>query len=192
MVAEGLTVEDRDETRVLTFASPPSNSLTPALRAALIAACEDLPEHVRRIVLTASGATFSSGLPLEPDLSQPTLAQLCHAIETASVPVIAALHGLVLGPGAELAMAARARVAAPGTRIAFPEIALGLCPEGGTSRRLASRIGTAAALRLMLSGRAVATDEALTLGLVDAVEGDPVGAACMIAMTGEASSVPRA
>ena len=69
MVAEGLTVEDSGETRVLTFASPPSNSLTPALRAALIAACEDLPDHILKIVLTASGATFSSGLPLEPDVA---------------------------------------------------------------------------------------------------------------------------
>jgi 3-hydroxyacyl-CoA dehydrogenase len=89
-------------------------------------------------------------------------------------------------------MAAQARVAAPGTRIAFPEVALGLCPEGGTSRRLAGRIGTAAALRLLLSGRAVATDEALALGLIDAVEGDPVAAAGRMSPVGEASALPRA
>jgi 3-hydroxyacyl-CoA dehydrogenase len=192
MVAEGLMVRDDDDVRVLTFAKPPSNRLTPALRAALIAACEEVPEAITKIVLTASGPTFSSALPLDPDLAEPTLAQLCHAIETARVPVIAALSGLVLGPGAELAMAARARIAAPGMRIAFPEIALGLCPEGGTSRRLASRIGTAAALRLLLSGRAVAADEALALGLVDAVEDDPVAAARKVTLAGDLPAVPRA
>ena len=124
MVAEGLTVEDDDDVRVLTFAKPPSNRLTPALRAALIAACEEVPEHILKIVLTASGSTFSSSLPLDPDLAEPTLAQLCHAVERARVPVIAALSGLVLGPGAELAMAARARIASPKSRWGFaPRVA---------------------------------------------------------------------
>jgi 3-hydroxyacyl-CoA dehydrogenase len=191
MEAEGLTVDDGDDVRTLTITAPPSNSLSPVLRANLILALMDPPDHIGRIVLSASGATFSSGLPLEPDTEMPTLAQLCQVVEASAIPVIAALHGLVLGPGAELAMAARARVAAPGTRIAFPEVALGLCPEGGTSRRLAWRIGTAAALRLLLSGRAVGTEEALALGLVDAVDADPIAAARKLA-PGETPGVPRA
>lgn len=192
MVAEGLTVEDRDDVRILTLAAPPSNSLTSAVRAALVAALEDLPSGITRIVLAARGATFSSGLPLEPDLAAPGLAHLCHAIAASPVPVMAALHGLVLGPGAELALAARGRIAAPGTRIAFPEVALGLCCEGGTSRRLAARIGTAAALGLLLSGRAVGTEEALAVGLVDAVAGDPANAASVVGLPPEPPAIPRA
>jgi 3-hydroxyacyl-CoA dehydrogenase len=192
MGAEGLTITDVGDVRVLTITAPPSNSLSPTLRTAIIAALDDLPPEVGRIVLAASGATFSSGLPLEPDTATPTLATLCHAVETASVPVVAALHGLVLGPGAELAMAARTRAAAPATRIAFPEIALGLCPEGGTSRRLACRIGTAAALRLVLSGRAITADEALELGLVDLVAADPVAEAKRMVLPVEPPPFPRA
>jgi 3-hydroxyacyl-CoA dehydrogenase len=192
MAAERLTITDAGDVRVLTIAAPPSNSLTPGVRAALIAAIENPPAQIGRIVIAASGATFSSGLPLDPDVAAPSLATLCQVVESSAVPVVAALHGLVLGPGAELAMAARARVAAPGTRIAFPEIALGLCHEGGTSRRLPCRIGTAAALRLVLSGRAIAAEEALTLGLVDAVEDEPVAAAQRMDLPDEPPVVPRA
>jgi 3-hydroxyacyl-CoA dehydrogenase len=192
MVAEGLTITDVGDVRILTFAAPPSNALTPALRAGLIAAVENPPLPVTRIVLAARGATFSSGLPLEPDVAQPSLAMLCHVVETSKIPVIAAVHGLVLGPGAELAMAARARVAAPGTRIAFAEIALGVCTEAGTSRRLAQKVGIAAALRLMLSGRAVMTEEALAMGLLDAEDAAPLAAAQRLVLPAEPPAVPRA
>ena len=192
MGSEGLTIEDSGDVRLLTISTPPSNSLTPELRAALLSAIRAVPPHVGRIVLSARGATFSSGLPLEPDHADPGLAELCRAVEDADVPVIAALHGLVLGPGAELALAARARIAAPGTRIAFPEIALGLCCEAGSSRRLACRVGMAEALGLMLSGRAIGAEEALSLRLVDAVETDPVGAARKLSPIDKAPLVPRA
>jgi 3-hydroxyacyl-CoA dehydrogenase len=191
-VSQGLRVEDKGFVRLLTIATPPSNSLTPGLRAALVSAIETAPAHVERIVLAAGGATFSSGLPLEPDRADPDLARLCRVVEAARVPVIAALHGLVLGPGAELALAARARTAAPGTRIAFAEIALGLCCEGGTTRRLACRTGIATALRLMLSGRAVGAQEALQMRLIDAVADDPVAAAHSLMLGGDVPMVPRA
>jgi 3-hydroxyacyl-CoA dehydrogenase len=192
MLAGELTITDVGDVRILNIAAPPSNRLTAKLRAGLIAALDAPPPQVGRIVLAASGATFSSGLPIEPDTTLPTLAMLCHAVETSTVPVVAALHGLVLGPGAELALAARARVAAPGTRIAFPEIALGLCPEGGTSRRLACRVGTAAAISLILSGRAIATEEALALGLIDAEDADPVATARTMSLPAPMPAVPRA
>jgi 3-hydroxyacyl-CoA dehydrogenase len=191
MAAEGLTVTEADGVRHLTLALPPSNSLTPPVRAALIAALSAPSDRIGRIILAAGGATFSSGLPLEPDDAEPGLAQLCQAVETCAVPVIAVLHGLVLGPGAELAMAAQGRIAIPGTRIAFPEVALGLCPEGGTSRRLACRIGTHGALQLLLSGRAVGADEALSLGLVDAVTADPVPVARNLAVPDALPWVPQ-
>jgi 3-hydroxyacyl-CoA dehydrogenase len=191
MVSGGLKVRDADGVRLLTLAGPPSNRLDPGLRAALVAALTDLPPEVGRVVLAAEGPSFSSALPVDPDPSLPGLAALCHAVETAAVPVVAALHGLVLGPGAELALAARARVAAPGTRIAFAEVVLGLCPEGGSTRRLARRIGTAAALRLLLSGRAVPEGEALALGLVDAVEADPFATASSMTVVAPATDSPR-
>ena len=175
MGAERLRVERRGGALVLTLATGPSNALSHAVRAALIH--ELSRADADWIVLAGAGATFSSGLPIEPDPHVPDLAELCAAVETAPVPVVVSLHGLVMGPGAELALAAGLRLAAPGTRIAFPEVALGLCPEGGTSRRLVERIGATEALRLLVSGQAVAAEAALELGLVDAIAADPLALA---------------
>ncbi|MCU0825864.1 MAG: enoyl-CoA hydratase-related protein [Tabrizicola sp.] len=173
MAREVVGSEDRDGVRVLTLRNPPSNALTQRLRGALIHAVREVGANVRRIILCGAGPTFSSALALEEDVSHPTLAELCAAIEDCSVPVVAVLQGLVMGAGAELALAAARRVAAPDTRIALPDIALGLCPAGGTTRRLPTLIGAEAALNLLLSGRVVGAEEAARLGLVDRVQDDP-------------------
>lgn len=185
MVAPGLTVERRGRALVLHLASGSANPLDARLRAALISAVHGA--ECDRIVLVGAGASFSSVVPMVADGALPSLADLCAAIEAAPVPVIAALHGLVIGPGAEVALAARARIAAPGTRIAFPEVALGLCPEGGTSLRLPRLIGAEAAIELLLSGKALAADRALKLGLIDAEAEDPVTAA----LTARLAADPR-
>jgi 3-hydroxyacyl-CoA dehydrogenase len=191
MAFEGLKVDERDGVRLLTLANPPSNALIPVLRATLVAALALPPAGCSRVVILAAGATFSSALPLDPDPGLPGLAAVCSAVEASALPVIAALHGLVIGPGAEVAVAARMRIAAPGTRIGFPEVALGLGPEGGTTRRLAARLGMAAALRLLLSGRAVPADEALALGLIDAIHDDPVAAAQTVAVLQGPPALPQ-
>ncbi|MCX7289045.1 MAG: enoyl-CoA hydratase-related protein [Rhodobacterales bacterium] len=169
MDSGGLKVETRDGVRILTLANPPSNMLTPALRARLIEELAAAGTECHRIVLAGAGVTFSGAVPLDPDLSAPSLADLCAAVDASPIPVVAALHGLVTGPGAELALAAAARIAAPGTRVAWPEVALGLCPEGGTTLRLPRLVGVRKALGILLSGRAVPATEALALGLIDAV-----------------------
>lgn len=193
MAAAGIKHEMRNGVRVLTLAHPPSNALAVSVRRLLLAAVSNPGDECRAIVLAGQGATFSSALALEPDTATPTLYDLCQAIATAPVPVVAALHGLVMGPGAEVALAAQARIAAPGCRIAFAEIALGLCPAGGASLRLPALIGAAAALRLLLTGRAVPLDEALALSLVDvSAEGDLLANAVALAegLT-EAPTAPR-
>jgi 3-hydroxyacyl-CoA dehydrogenase len=180
MGSDGLKVETQGGVCVLTLAHPPSNALVPALRARLIAEIGAVGPECRRIVLAGAGMTFSGALPLDPDLAGPTLSVLCAAVEQSRVPVVAAMHGLVTGPGAELALAAAARVAAPGTRIAWPEVALGLCPEGGTTLRLPRQIGVQAALDILLSGRAVPAQEAMALGLIDLVAEAPLTAALTV------------
>src|SRR6185295_18273274 len=87
------------------------------------------------------------------------------------VPTVAAIHGHCMGGGTELALACRYRVAAntPSTRIALPEIKLGIYPGWGGSVRLPRLIGAPAAMDLMLTGRSVSAKAALALGLVDKV-----------------------
>ncbi len=167
---------------VLTLTQGPSNALTPAVRAALIAALATRPAGCVAVVITGAGATFSSHVPMEPDRASPSLQDLCQAVEGAGVPVVAALHGLALGPGAELLLAASARVGQPGSRIAFPEVAFGLCPAGGSTRRLARLIGAEAALQALVAGRVIGTEEARALGLLDAVAGtEGLGTALAVA-----------
>lgn len=163
----GLVAELRDGLLILTLDLPPSNALRPALRADLLAALRDKVPGCRAVVIAGAGVNFSSAVALEPDMALPALAAVTDAIAGCPVPVVAALHGLVMGPGAELALAASARVASAGCRIAFPDIVLGLCPEAGTTRRLPALVGAERAVRLLLTGRAIGLDEATGIGLID-------------------------
>jgi 3-hydroxyacyl-CoA dehydrogenase len=182
MSAVGLKEELRDGVLVLTLANPLQNALTPALRAGLMRALQD-PGAARGIVVAADGPSFSAHQPIAPDPAAPSLAELCRTVASCSVPVVAVLHGAVTGPGAELALAARARLALPSTRIAFAEVTLGQVPSGGASVRLPQLIGAKAALRLLLSGQVVPASEALSLGLVDGVtDAAPVAAASRLAL----------
>lgn len=182
MSADGLKAELRDGVLVLTLAQPPANELGPGLRAALLAAITGRDPACRGIVLAAEGPGFSTLLPLDPDPAPPRLADLCRAVADCPVPVVAVLQGAVTGPGAELALAARARLAAPSLRLSFAEVTLGLCPSGGALRRLPRLIGAEAALRLLLTGRTVPASEALSLGLIDGItEAAPIASAVRLA-----------
>ena len=83
------------------------------------------------------------------------------------MPVIAALQGVVSGAGAEIALAAHARVAAARMKLVFPEIAFNLLPQGGTFARLQKLIGSGQALQLLGKALPLGGEEALALGLVD-------------------------
>ena len=164
----------------ITLANPPVNALSHAVRAglesALAAASAD--PAIRVILLNARGTTWSAGADLREfdqpaAVAVPALPDLCARLAAETKPVIALLHGAVLAGGLELALAARLRIAAPGTRLGLPEVALGLVPGAGGTQRLPRLIGAKAALGLMLSGLPVTAERAEALGLVDAVvEGD--------------------
>ena len=91
--------------------------------------------------------------------------------ELATVPraTIAAINGVALGGGCELALACDFRVAADNARLGQPEILLGIIPGGGGTQRLPRLVGAARAKDLVLSGRQVGAEEALRIGLVDRV-----------------------
>lgn len=94
-------------------------------------------------------------------------------------PLIAAIDGLALGGGLELAMACTLRFATPASQLGLPEVKLGLIPGAGGTQRLPRLVGRGKALEIMLSGRQVAGDEAARIGLVDRLveDGDVVAAA---------------
>jgi enoyl-CoA hydratase len=90
-------------------------------------------------------------------------------LETMPKPVIAAVNGFALGGGCELALACDVRYASTAAKLGQPEVAIGIIPGWGGTQRLPAVIGIGAAKELIMSGRLVDADEALRLGLVNAV-----------------------
>ncbi len=174
---------------VLTLMLPAGKAPGVEAFAALEAALDRDP-GARGVVLCGAGAAFAAALPeADPDAPDTraaglALARLCRRLETAPRPVVFALAGTVAGPAAELALAAHLRVAATGSRIVLPGVALGMPPVAGASQRLPRLVGAAEALRMLLGAVAVGAEEALAIGLVDQVtEGDPRAAAIAAAAT---------
>ncbi|BAI98759.1 3-hydroxyacyl-CoA dehydrogenase [Sphingobium sp. TA15] len=100
-----------------------------------------------------------------------SLSRRLRAIETLGKPVVAAISGLALGGGMEVALACHYRVVAdnPKIQLGFPEATIGLLPGAGGTQRLPRLIGLQAALPLLLQGKPVSPTKALELGFVDAV-----------------------
>lgn len=144
---------------VLRLDLAPSHPLTAQMRtaldAALVAASDD--SDVAGIVLTGLGDRAANGLSggllvadLDAPLARPDMNDLCMRIEDCAKPVVVVLHGLTLGAGVELALAAHGRIAVEGAQLAFPGVALGVTPSGGATQRLPRLIGARAALDLLL------------------------------------------
>ncbi|MCG9722306.1 fatty acid oxidation complex subunit alpha FadJ [Shewanella sp. Isolate7] len=93
------------------------------------------------------------------------------ALESLSIPVVAAIHGACLGGGLELALACHQRVCTDSkkTMLGLPEVQLGLLPGGGGTQRLPRLVGIAKSLDMMLTGKQLRAKQALKLGLVDDV-----------------------
>jgi 3-hydroxyacyl-CoA dehydrogenase len=168
----------RNAVAVVRLDNPPVNALGQVLRRyihdAIIHAEND--KAVQAILLIGNGEGFSAGADVREfgnAPAQPTLPDVCKRIEDCRKPVVAAIHGMALGGGLELALAAHYRLAVNGAQLGLPEVQLGLLPGAGGTQRTPRLIGVAAALELMLSGRPISADKVTRLGLIDAlVAGD--------------------
>ena len=158
----------------------PQNVVSPAVIEVLGAAfdaVENDPE-VQALVLISRKDNFIAGADIRSfDISGPgeftPIQARGHAalarLERSSKPCVAAIHGACMGLGTELALACRGRIAStdPATRIALPEVRLGLLPGGGGTQRLPRLIGIQRALDMMLTGRTIYPYQARKMGLVD-------------------------
>ena len=97
-----------------------------------------------------------------------------HGIASLPIPTIAAIGGFALGGGLELALACDVRIASRTARLGLPEVTLGLLPGFGGTQRLSRLIGAGRALDLMLTGRQLPAEEALSMGLVNYVADNPL------------------
>lgn len=133
---------------------------------------------LRVVVLTGEGKSFVAGAdigemskmcPLEAKEFARLGCAVFSSIEHLPIPVIAAVNGYALGGGCELALAADIRLASEKARFGQPEVGLGIIPGFGGTQRLPRLLGRGIASELLLTARHVKADEALRLGLVNAV-----------------------
>jgi 3-hydroxyacyl-CoA dehydrogenase len=163
---------------VIVANNPPVNTITAAVRDGLNQVLDELAtlRGVRAVLLRCEGSTFFSGADIGEFNGPPKEAEyrkVFSRIEKLGVPVVAAMHGTVLGGGLEITLACHYRVAAPGTRFGLPEVTLGIIPGAGGTQRMPRLIGIEKSLELILGARPVDTAQALTLGFLDEViEGD--------------------
>ena len=201
-MSDAVTVSTRDGVAVITLRNPPVNGLGAAVRTSLQAAFETAAgdTDISALVITGSGRMFSGGADIRefgqtPPPGTPHLPGLIDAIEALDKPVVAAIHGVALGGGCELALGCHVRLAAPGTRVGLPEVTLGILPGAGGTQRMPRLIGVPAALDLIVSGKMVPVATAQALGIIDeVVEGDIVEAAvaCARRMVSEGAPIRRA
>jgi enoyl-CoA hydratase/carnithine racemase len=170
-----LVVERREEVALLTLSNPPKrNALDPPMLDALVAAVAALPRQgVRAAVLTADGATFSSGFDIArlPATGSPqednVLDRALTALEHGELPIVAALNGLCLGGGCELAAACDLRVAHAAVELGMPPVRLGVVYAATGLERFVALIGAAHTRELFLTARRVDAARALAWGLID-------------------------
>jgi 3-hydroxyacyl-CoA dehydrogenase len=165
---------------VITLDNPPVNALSLALRlrldAALHAALSDT--RVSAIVINGAGRCFSGGADItEFDADAMTQAPnppaLVAFIESSPKPVVAAMHGVALGGGLELAMACHARVAQSQTQIGLPEVTLGLIPGATGTQHLPRLVGLELALNMIVNGTITNAIKIKDSGLLDVVTDAP-------------------
>jgi enoyl-CoA hydratase len=177
-----IDVEIADGIAVVTMNRPEAlNAFTSAQLELLSAAFDRLgdDQSVRAVILTGAGErAFAAGADIKEMAELGPREGLAfarkghaaaHAIELLPQPVIAAVNGYAFGGGCELALACDIRIASENARFAQPEVGLGIPPGWGGSQRLPRLVGPGLASELIFTGRHVHADEALRIGLVNAV-----------------------
>ena len=177
-----ITLEQRDAIAIVTLNRPEKlNAISRAMLLELTEIFRNAGEdaELRAIVLTGAGdRAFSAGTDLSELLDVPADAalgvaeagqRLCDYVECCPVPVIAAVNGIAAGAGCELALASHLRIASPTASFGLPELKLGIIPGYGGTQRLAREVGHGRALEIMLMGRAIGSDEAFGMGLVNRI-----------------------
>ncbi|KAG5407263.1 hypothetical protein IGI04_013382 [Brassica rapa subsp. trilocularis] len=179
----GVTMDvGEDGVAVITISNPPVNSLSSSILSEWNEKLQEANQRsdVKAIVLTGKGGVFSGGFDLNifqkvhktgdmslmPDISFDVVGTL---MEDSRKPIVAAVEGVALGGGFELALASHARVAAPKAQLSLPELTLGLIPGFGGTQRLPRLVGLAKAIDMILLSKSISSEEGHKLGLIDAL-----------------------
>ncbi len=178
MDLNNLLYEKSDGISVITLNRPKAmnainDDLIKELSMVLDAAASD--EEVRAVIITGGPKAFAAGgdiafmleaAPLAAEQFVDNVREAFDKIEQMAKPVVAAISGLALGGGCELAMACDIRLAAEGTLFGQPEINLGIMPGAGGTQRLTRLVGPGWAKHMILTGANIDVDTAFKIGLV--------------------------
>jgi enoyl-CoA hydratase len=179
---EHIRVELEDQYARITIDRPKAlNALSSAVLSELTTAVSELElsDEARVVVITGAGdKAFVAGAdisemrdlgPMQAEALAEMGGNLAAAIEGSAKPYIAAVNGFALGGGLELALACDFIYAARNAKLGLPEVKLGVIPGFGGTQRLPRRVGPAKAKEMIFTGEMIDAEEALRIGLVDAV-----------------------
>ncbi|TYK10724.1 peroxisomal fatty acid beta-oxidation multifunctional protein AIM1 isoform X1 [Cucumis melo var. makuwa] len=183
MAEPSITMEvGNDGVALITMSNPPVNALARSMFPAMKSKFEEAMRRndVKAVVLTGKGGRFSGGFDINvfemihktgdtsllPDVSVDIAV---NTMEDAKKPIVAAIEGLALGGGLEMALASHARIAVPKVQLGLPELSLGVIPGFGGTQRLPRLIGLPKAIEMMLFSKTITSEEGEKLGLIDAV-----------------------
>ncbi|XP_078158768.1 glyoxysomal fatty acid beta-oxidation multifunctional protein MFP-a-like isoform X1 [Carex rostrata] len=184
-----------DGVAVITIVNPPVNALSFDVLISLNKHYEEAlrRDDVKAIVLTGATGRFCGGFDINA-FQSPTSAKedlkiapsefITYFMEGGKKPVVAAIDGLALGGGLEVAMACHARVSTPNAQLGLPELQLGIIPGMGGTQRLPRLIGLPKSLEMMILSKSIKGKEAHSLGLINAIASptDLISAACLFAL----------
>ena len=179
-----LKVEHNDGITVMTISAPKSlNALNSTILKEIDGFIGSLDSKTRVLIITGDGEkSFVAGADISEmaHLDEPQGfefgrlgAQVFRRIETLPIPVIAAVNGFALGGGCELAMSCDIRICSSNAKFGQPEVGLGIIPGFSGTYRLPKLIGQGYAKEMIYTGKVIRADEALRIGLVNAVYEQP-------------------
>ena len=182
---DAIKYEQRGTVAWITLNRPDQiNAVNDGIRNGLVQALDqaETDDAVRAIVLIGAGPRgFCAGAdikesrgPETPVEARRRMLRNTHfdALERATKPVIAAIHGVCMGGGFEIALACDVRIASPDAVFALPETGLGIIPGGGGTQRLTRIVGLGRALDLILTGDRIDAQEALRIGAISRLVSD--------------------
>ena len=198
---EFVTLQVEDGVGTIRLDRPKMNAINEQLHWEVRAAAEEAAERadVRAVVIYGGERVFAAGADIKQmsALDGETMATWGEALTTSFTrvaeipkPVIAAITGYALGGGYELALCADFRVLGANAKIGQPEILLGIIPGAGGTQRLSRLVGPAKAKDLVFTGRHVGAEEALEIGLADAVVPDDEVYSTAVAMAQKFAAGP--
>jgi 3-hydroxyacyl-CoA dehydrogenase len=188
----------RDSVAVIQFGDPPVNSLGLQTRTELMRDLEaaTADADISAIVIAGNRNMFSGGADIRefgkpPASESPTLHEIIAWLDNSQKVVVAAIDGVCLGGGLEIALACHGRVAAATAKLGLPEVRIGLLPGAGGTQRLPRLVGVAPALDIIVSGTPKPATALADSGLLDAVTDDDVIDAAVMTAAALSAAPPR-